>query len=74
MAGGAFKSSDADIAAYENRVDTKLLSPRISSLRDYIMPQELMYNSDSHTNVEGMILRTNTLARDLLAQFKKEGN
>ena len=73
IAGGAFKSSDADIKSYEDRVDSKLLAPRISSLEDYIIPQEYMYNSDAHTNVEGMLIRTHQLARDLLAQFKKEG-
>ena len=72
MAGGAFRASDADIKRYEDRVDEKLLAPRISVYKDYIIPQEYMYNSDAHTNVEGMIIRTRQLARDLLAQFKKE--
>ena len=72
VAGGAFRASDADIKRYEDRVDEKLLAPRISVYNDYIIPQEYMYNSDSHTNVEGMIIRTRQLARDLLAQFKKE--
>ena len=74
MAEGAFQSTDADIKAYEDRVDNKLLSPRISSVKDYIIPQEYMYNSDYHTNVEGMIIRTRQLALDLLAQFEKEEN
>ncbi len=73
MAGGAFKSSDDDIKAYEDSVDNKLSAPRISDLKNYIIPQEYMYNSDWHTNVEGMILRTNQLAKDILAQFEKEG-
>lgn len=72
VAGGAFKATDADIKRYEDRVDEKLLAPRISVYKDYIIPQEYMYNSDAHTNVEGMIIRTRQLARDLLAQFKKE--
>lgn len=73
IAEGAFKAPPENVTAYENRVDTKLLSPRISSLMDYVIPQEYMYNSDAHTNVEGMIIRTRQLARDILAQFKKEG-
>ena len=72
IAEGSFKAPPEKVTAYETRVDEKLNAPRISNLMDYVIPQEYMYNSDAHTNVEGMIIRTRQLARDILAQFEKE--
>ena len=72
VAGGAFRAPDENVKKYEDRVDEYLLAPRISNFKNYVIPQEYMYNSDAHTNVEGMDMRTRQLAKDLLARFKKE--
>ena len=47
--------------------------PVISHIWDYMMPGEMMYNSDYHPGDEGRVIRTKLLARDLTAYFAKEG-
>ena len=45
----------------------------MADIRDYLLEGKLMYNSDYHTNGYGRVVRTERLARDILAQFEREG-
>lgn len=73
MHGGAYKSTDAEAAAYENLIDTKLSAPRIFSVKNYVLDPKYFYNSVYHTNDVGAVVRTEQLVKDILAQFAKEG-
>ncbi len=73
MHGSAYKSTDAEAAAYENLIDTRLLAPRIFSVKDYVLDPKYFYNSVYHTNDLGAVVRTEQLVKDILAQFQKEG-
>jgi len=54
-------------------VERRLGVPVISHPSDYIYPGKYMYNSDHHVNIHGRTLRTEALAKDILAQWAKEG-
>ena len=74
MFRSAYKSSPEQADAYENLVDTLLLAPRIFTVEDYVLDNNYFFNSVYHTNDQGAVVRTNQLAKDILAQFAKEGN
>ena len=74
MYRSAYKSTPEQADAYENLVDTLLLAPRIFTVEDYVLDDNYFFNSVYHTNEQGAVVRTNQLAKDILAQFAKEGN
>ncbi len=70
LASGA---TDASLAAYCEAIRKNLHCTLISDdPRDYVIPYEYMCNSVWHANSTGAIIRTETLAAELLAQFEKE--
>lgn len=51
----------------------QLTVPLISKIEDYIFEGKYMANSSAHLNDAGRTIRTQRLARDLLAQLEKDG-
>ena len=54
-----------------NAVDTYLHCTRISVPSDYALDRQYSYNTVYHITTEGSIVRTDRLAADLIAYFKK---
>lgn len=57
---------------YMNTVKENYNGTVISAVSDYIMPGQYFYNSDLHLSTEGSHIRTDQLAKDILAQLEKE--
>lgn len=60
----------SDQTNYMKAVDEKLHCTRISHVADYQVGREYSYNSNYHITTAGSIVRSDTLARDLVTYFK----
>lgn len=67
-----YRSAEAQ-EKYMEYIRSAVSIPVISHIKDYLLEGRLMYNSDYHTNGYGRIVRTERLAKDILAQWAKEG-
>lgn len=64
-------TTDDSIYAFFSYLTEKLHCRVISDINDYILPQELFYDTNFHLNDTGVRLRTQLLSRDIL---RAEGN
>ncbi len=63
----------ANLAKVDEGYRKALSVPLISKIEDYIFEGKYMANSSAHLNDAGRTIRTQRLARDLLAQLEKDG-
>lgn len=68
-----FHASEENINFYENEIDEKLKTVRISEIEDYIFERKYMYDTVFHLNTEGANIRSERLASDILEYLNNKG-